>query len=71
MAPGLGLSLHNYYAGGSLHANDIHTLASSTRSLEEQIDIVKGYCDENFLRPNISRCEVITFSGGSKAVIPQ
>ena len=70
-ASGLGLNLHNYYAGGFLHADDIRTLATSTRSLEEQINIVKGYCDENFLRLNISKCEVITFSGGSKAVVPQ
>lgn len=30
---GLGLSVNHFYAGGSLHANNIRTLATSTSSV--------------------------------------
>ena len=60
-ASGLGLSLNNFYTGGSLHADDIRTLASSKKSLEAQAALVEGFATENFLTLNADQCEVVVF----------
>ena len=49
------------YAGGFLHADDICTLTANLSSLETQISTVKNFADENFLRLNTSKCEIIVF----------
>ena len=60
-ASGNGLSIHNWYAGGAAHADDIRTLAASEEALEDQVKIVRDFCMKNFLKLNIQKCEVITF----------
>ena len=55
----LGLSVNSIYAGGYLHANDIHTLASSLSSMEAQIGMVRRFALHNFLKLNESKCEVV------------
>ena len=47
--------------GGFLHADDIRTLASSVSSLEAQISIVKRFTEDNFLKLNASKCEIVAF----------
>ena len=37
---GVGLSINNFYASGFLHADDIHTVATSPESLEDQVTMV-------------------------------
>ena len=56
----LGLSIHNTYAGGYLHADDIRTLACSYSSMETQIVMVSQFALDNFLTLNKSKskCEV-------------
>ncbi len=69
-ASGLGLSINNFYAGGFLHADDIRTLATSEESLMAQVALVKQFTDENFLKLNMSKCEIVVFTRGQKAVVP-
>ena len=44
-----------------LHADDICTLAPNTSTLEAQISFVKRFTEENFLKLNPSRCEIVAF----------
>ena len=57
----IGVSVNNMYAGGFLHADDIRTLAPNTSTLEAQISFVKRFTEENFLRLNPSKCEIVAF----------
>ena len=59
---GIGLSVNNFFAGCFLHADDIQTLSTSITSLEEQVSIVHGFADSNFLNLNFRKCEIIPFS---------
>ena len=52
----LGISINNTYAGGYLHADDIHTLASSMASMEAQIDMVETFASDNLLQLNKTKC---------------
>ena len=52
----------NMYAGSFLHADDIPTLATNASSLEAQISTVTNFADENFLRLNALKCEIIVFT---------
>ena len=69
-ASGVGLSVNRYYAGGYLHADDIRTLATSEESLQRQVALVKAFADENFLRLNLSKCEIVMFSRDRSAALP-
>ena len=60
-SPSIGASTNNMYAGGFLHADDIRTLAPSVSSLEAQISIVKRFTEDNFLKLNASKCEIVAF----------
>ena len=44
-----------------MHADDIRTLASGRDSLKRQIDLVKCFASENFLRLNVTKCEIVSF----------
>ena len=57
----IGASVNNMYAGGFLHADDVRTLTTNASSLETQISTVTNFADENFLRLNASKCEIIVF----------
>ncbi len=59
---GLGLTVNRYYAGGFLHADDIRTLATSEESLQSEVALVKAFAEENLLRLNVSKCEIVLFS---------
>ena len=67
---GLGLSVNRYYAGGFLHADDIRTLATSEDSLQRQVGLVKAFAEENLLRLNVSKCEIVLFSQNRNIVPP-
>ena len=54
----IGASVNNMYAGGFLHADDIHRLASTKTTLEAQISTVKRFTEGNFLKMNASKCEI-------------
>ena len=62
---GVGLSVNNFYAGGFLHADDIKTLATSADSVKNQAATVKNFCSTNFLKLNVEKCEIISFSYSS------
>ena len=55
------VSVNNMYVGGFLHADDIRTLAPNTSTLEAQIPLVKRFTEENFLKFNPSKCEIVAF----------
>ena len=57
----LGASVNNMYADGFLHADDIRTLAPNTSTLEAQISFVKRFTEENFLKLNPSKSEIVAF----------
>ena len=61
----LGLSIHNTYDGGYLHADDIRTLACSYFSMEAQIPIVLQFASDNFLTLNESKCDVVVISAST------
>ena len=69
-ASGLGLSVNQYYAGGYLHADDIRTLATSEESLKQQVALLNAFADRNFLRLNISKCEIVMFSRDQSTAFP-
>ena len=61
----IGATVNNMYAGAFLHADDIRTLASNLSSLEAQVTTVKKFTEENFLKLNAAKCEVIIFRKSS------
>ena len=69
-ASGVGLSVNNFYAGGFLHADDIRTLATSEASLRYQIDLVKAFAEQNLLKLNVSKCEIVVFSKQPSKALP-
>ena len=60
----IGLSVNNFYTGGSVHADDIRTLTTSTDSAEAQVNMVKDFAAQNFLKLNVQKCEIVMFSRG-------
>ena len=67
---GLGLSVNHFYTGGFLHADDIRTLASSEESIDRQVALVKAFAEENLLKLNVSKCEIVHFLRDHN-IIPQ
>ena len=63
---GLGLSVNNFYAGGFLHADDIRTLVTSADSLSAQVSLVKSFAEENLLKLNVQKCEIVVFDRGRR-----
>ena len=61
----IGATINNMYAGAFLHADDICTLASNLSSLEAQVTTVKKFTEENFLKLNAAKCELIIFRKSS------
>ena len=57
----IGASVNNMYAGGFLHADDIRTLAANASTLEAQISTVKRFTQDNSLKLNAAKCEIIVF----------
>ena len=52
---------HYTITGGYLHADDIRTLAKTCGSLEKQAAIVTHFVEENFMKLNAKKCEVVGF----------
>jgi len=46
-------------ASGYLHADDIRTLAANPSNIDAQVSAVTKFTDENFLKLNASKCEVV------------
>ena len=61
----IGALVNNMYVGESLHADDIRTLAPTVTTLEAQISTIKRLTEENFLKLNTSKCEVVAFKKSS------
>ena len=61
----IGASVNNMYVGGFLHADDIRTIASSTTTLKAQISTIKMFTEDNFLKLNTSKCEIVAFKKSS------
>ena len=57
----LGLSINEFYAGGFIHADDICTISSSVQSLKRQMDVVKGFVSDYYLKLNVNKCEIVVF----------
>ena len=64
--------MNNSYAGGFLHADDIRTLAISMDTLNAQVALVKKFAENNFLKLNVQKCEVVVFDRGQRCdVLPE
>ena len=64
-ASGLGPSNNNFEF---LHADDIHTLATSESSLHAQVSMVQEFAKSNYLKLNYSKCGIVLFS--RRLIIP-
>ena len=64
---GLGLSVSETYAGGFIHADDIRTISSSRTTLQEQINTVCTFAENNGLTLNPTKCEVVLISPSKPA----
>ena len=53
-----------------LHADDIRTLATSETSLKCQVEMVKEFADQNLLKLNVSKCEIVVFSTQFSTTLP-
>ncbi len=62
--------MNEFYAGGFLHADDIRTLATSEASLQAQVGIVNEFARKNFLKLNLSKCEVVVFTRNQQVALP-
>ena len=51
--------IYSRYADGYLNAEDICTLATNPSTLEAQISMVTKFTEENFLKLNASKCEIV------------
>ena len=69
-ASGLGLTVNEFYAEGFLHADDIRTLATSEKSLQAQVMMVNEFARKNFLKLNLSKCEVVVFTRSQQGALP-
>ena len=69
-ASGMGLTVNKFYAGGFLHADNVRTLATSEESLQCQVALVKAFAEENLLKLNVSKCEIILFSCHKGSAFP-
>ena len=67
---GMSLSVNNFCAGGFLHADDIRTLATSEASMRYKIDLVKDFAEQNLLKLNVSKCEIVLFSKQPSTALP-
>ena len=57
----LGATVNNMFAGGFMHVDDIRTLAASASTLKTQMSTVTKFTEENFLKLNATKCEIIIF----------
>ena len=61
----IGASVNNMYAGGFLHADDIRTFVSSATTVKAQISTITKFTEDNFLKLNTSKCEIVAFKKSS------
>ena len=52
-----------------IHA-DIRTLASSEESIDRQVALVKAFAEDNLLKLNVNKCEIVLFSRGQNIIPP-
>ena len=59
----VGLTVNGFYVGGFEHADDIMQDPLFQCELPEiaQVEIVKGFARDKFLKLNVSKCEVVEF----------
>ena len=55
-------SVYGTYASAFAHADDIHTVTSSLPSLQQQINMMHNFAEENALTLNPAKCEVLIVS---------
>ena len=58
----LGPSVYDTYASAFAHADDICTVTSSLPSLQQQVNMVHNFAEENALTLNPAKCEVLIVS---------
>ena len=56
---GLGLCVNGLFAGVYLNADDIKTMANSSKLLKAQIKDVTSFTKQNFLVWNPNKCEIL------------
>ena len=69
-ASGVGLTINKFNAGGFLHADNVRTLATSEESLQCLVALVRAFADENLLKLNVSKCEIVLFSNQIGILLP-
>ena len=55
---------------GFLHADNIRTLATSVESPNAQVSLVKNFAENNFLKLNVQKHELVVFSSDGGTGIP-
>ena len=53
-----GLSIKNLYLGSLAHADDLCSFSNNKRALKIHTEIIQSYMKENFLKLNLSKCEI-------------
>ena len=61
-----GLSVCNTYAGAAIHADDLRTTAPSKEVLDHQARVIIKFAEDNHLRLNESKLEVVRVSRHGK-----
>ena len=51
--------------------DDIRTLVTSEASLEAQVVLVHEFANTNFLKLNLSKCEIVVYCNKGKVVLTQ
>ena len=57
-----GVSICSLFLGGTAHADDVRTIATSTQGATEQSKIVSEFDSDNSLKLNSSKTEIVRFS---------
>ena len=60
--------INSLLARGSLHGDDIRTLATSESVLNAQTSIVHEFAAANFLKLKCTKCEIVVFSRAPTSV---
>jgi hypothetical protein len=64
----LGPSISDVYVGALAHADDIRTITSNVSTLQQQVEYVQQFADDNALTLNLSKCEVLIASSTKPAL---
>ena len=57
-----GISLGNIYTGSFGHADDLRSITTNLVSLQHQAEIVQQFTEDNFLKLNLDKLELLPMS---------